>query len=264
MPALPDSTWNHPRSLAHRGGGTLAPENTLAAFDAGYAHGYRAAEIDAVLTADEVPVLLHDATLERTTDGAGSIGDITLERLAVLDAGRWFGPQFAGTRVPTLEAALERCWELGIWLNVEIKPVRGREELTGAVVARTIARFCGHKRLEDPATAAWFSPLLSSFVPESLEAARQAAPELKRGLLFGRLPAGWEKPWRALDAVSVHCDHRFLTRPKAQAIRRRGAALLCYTVDDPRRERELREWGVDAVCTDRIDRIPPFEAGPRE
>jgi glycerophosphoryl diester phosphodiesterase len=259
MAALPASSWNHPRSLAHRGGGTLAPENTLAALDAGHGRGYRAAEIDAVLTADEVPVLLHDETLERTTDGKGSIGDTTLAQLARLDAGRWFGPKFAGTRVPTLEQALERCWALGVWLNIEIKPVRGRERRTGALVAQTVARFCASKRLEDPSKCAWFSPLLSSFSPESLQAARDAAGELPRGLLFGRVPAGWEKSWRALDAVSVHCDHRFLTRPKAQAVRRRGAALLCYTVDDPRRERELREWGVDAICTDRIDRIAPMD-----
>jgi glycerophosphoryl diester phosphodiesterase len=160
--------------LAHRGGGTLAPENTLVALDVGFAHGYRAAEFDAVLSADEVPVLLHDASLERTTDGAGSVASKTAAELARLDAGSWFDARFADARLPTLLQALQHCWALGIWLNVEIKPVPGREERTGTVVAQTVAAFCAEKRKSDPAPSKWFSPLLSSFAPEALEAARRA------------------------------------------------------------------------------------------
>jgi glycerophosphoryl diester phosphodiesterase len=243
--------------LAHRGGGTLAPENTLVALDVGFAHGYRAAEFDAVLSADEVPVLLHDASLERTTDGAGSVASKTAAELARLDAGSWFDARFADARLPTLLQALQHCWALGIWLNVEIKPVPGREERTGTVVAQTVAAFCAEKRKSDPAPSKWFSPLLSSFAPEALEAARRAAPGLRRGLLFGRVPRDWKSSLRALDAFSLHCDHRSLTPAVAQAIRQSGSGLLCYTVNDPARARQLLDWGVDALCTDRIDLIRP-------
>ncbi|HXY21066.1 MAG TPA: glycerophosphodiester phosphodiesterase family protein, partial [Burkholderiaceae bacterium] len=125
--------WPYPRLLAHRGGGTLAPENTLVACDVGFRYGYRAVEVDAVLCADEVPVLLHDASLERTTNGRGSIDSKTAAELALLDAGSWFHPDFAHARIPTLEQALRHCLERGIWLNVEIKPVPGKEVRTGQV-----------------------------------------------------------------------------------------------------------------------------------
>jgi glycerophosphoryl diester phosphodiesterase len=257
------SSWPYARWLAHRGGGALAPENTLAAFDVGLAYGYRAAEVDAVLSADEVPVLLHDATLERTTDGLGSIADKTALELAALDAGSWFDGRFVRVGLPTLVQALQHCWERGIWLNVEIKPVAGHEQTTGRVVAQTIAAFCAEKRRLDPIKAKWFSPLLSSFAPEALAAARAVAPELRRGLLYGRVPNTWASALRALDAYSLHCDHRRLTRSLAGKIGQAGVGLLCYTVNDPARAAELRRWGVDAICTDRIDLIrPQEEAGP--
>lgn len=251
------SVWTFPRHIAHRGGGTLAPENTLAAFEAGYALGYRAAELDAVLSADEVPVLLHDETLDRTTDGKGPVARQAAAELARLDAGAWFGAAFAGERLPTLLQVLERSWERGIWLNIEIKPSPGREARTGTVVAQTVQAFFEVRRSIDPARAGRLAPLLSSFAPEALEAARAAAPGLRRGLLVGAVPSDWQAALRRLDAFSLHCDHRRLARPQAHAIRAAGAGLMCYTVNDPGRMRELFEWGVDAACTDRIDLIAP-------
>jgi glycerophosphoryl diester phosphodiesterase len=257
MLELPASAWTFPRRIAHRGGGTLAPENTLAAFEAGYVRGYRAAELDAVLSADEVPVILHDETLDRTTDGRGPVARRTAAELARLDAGAWYGRAFTGERLPTLQQVLERCWERGIWLNIEIKPSPGSEARTGTVVAAAVQAFFEARRDADPARAARLAPLLSSFAPEALEAARAAAPGLRRGLLVGALPADWLAALRQLDAFSLHCDHRRLARDQARAVRTAGAGLMCYTVNDPGRMRELFEWGVDAICTDRIDLIAP-------
>lgn len=253
----PAGAWPYPRMLAHRGGGALAPENTLAALAEGHARGYRAAEFDAVLTADEVPVLLHDATLDRTTDGHGCVADWRADELAHLDAGRWFAPAFAGVRVPTLEQALQFCWERGIWLNIEIKPVRGHEVRTGEVVAACVGAFCARCAGQDAARARAFVPLLSSFAPEALAAARARAPELPRGLLVGAIPAGWRASLQALDAVTLHCDHRALDQAGARAVRGAGYGLLCYTVNDAPRAHELARWGVHAVCTDRIDTLAP-------
>ncbi len=245
-------SWTFPRLLAHRGGGSLAPENTLAAFETGLRLGYRAAEVDAVLSADAVPVLLHDETLDRTSSGRGSVARVSAAELARLDAGSWFGPEFAGVGIPTLEQALRFCRERGMWLNVEIKPVAGFEEATGTIVAQLCAACSLHPSAGEPPP-----PLLSSFSRISLEAARRAAPHLARGLLCTRIPADWRQALVALDCSTVHCDHRHLTQAQAKAVRSGGYGLLCYTVNEPGRAATLRRWGVDAICTDRIDLLRP-------
>jgi glycerophosphoryl diester phosphodiesterase len=202
-------SWPYPRHLAHRGAGTLAPENTLLALDTGWQYGYRAAEVDAALTADEVPVLLHDASLDRTTSGHGSLAQIRAGALAQLDAGSWLDPRFSDARVPTLHDALQRCRERGIWLNIEIKPVPGFEERTGTVVAQTVARFWGLAQRaapDGPPDPQW--PVLSSFSRRALEAARAAAPGLRRGMLTARVPRDWPRVLEELAAFSLHCDHR--------------------------------------------------------
>ena len=96
--------WPYPLWIAHRGAGKLAPENTLAAFRVGAAHGYRAFECDVKLSADGVPFLLHDATLERTTAGRGTAGERAWSELSRLDAGGWHSRAFAGEPLPSLEA----------------------------------------------------------------------------------------------------------------------------------------------------------------
>ena len=253
MPAAaPARPWPFPRLLAHRGGGTLAPENTIAALDAGWRYGYRAAEVDAVLAADDVPVLLHDAGLERTSDGSGLVAQRTSQELAELDAGSWFGPAYAGTRIPSLLQALCHCRARGIWLNVEIKPVPGCEERTGSRVAQVVAEHC-----RAAGVAGAHMPLLSSFSHAALRSARAAAPELARGLLCEEIPSNWREAAQALDAFSLHCDHHHLTQAQAGAIRAAGFGLLCYTVNDPARALLLRNWGVDAICTDRVDQLTP-------
>ncbi len=249
------SAWPYPRALAHRGGGTLAPENTLAALDVGWQHGYRGAEIDAALSADGVPVLMHDATLERTTNARGPVDALSAAQLARLDAGSWFGAAFAGTPVPSLDQALQHCHARGIWLNVEIKPVPGTEARTGRAVAECVAAFVART-----AGAGVAAPLLSSFSRVALAQARAAAPALARGLLCGAVPDDWQAALQELGCVSLHCDHRALRARMVQTVRAQGYAMLCYTVNGPRRAEALWRWGVDAVCTDRIDRIAALGA----
>src|SRR5262245_61386278 len=128
--------WPFPRVLAHRGGGTLAPENTLAGLRAAAAHGFRGVEFDAKLTRDGVAVLMHDETLDRTTNGRGAVAQTDWKALEHLDAGSWCDRRFAGEAIPTLTAALRVCAVLGLWPNVEIKACPGREAETGDTVAR--------------------------------------------------------------------------------------------------------------------------------
>jgi glycerophosphoryl diester phosphodiesterase len=237
--------WPYPQLVAHRCGGTLAPENTLAGFDACVRYGYRMVEFDAKLSADNQLFLLHDDTLERTTDGHGAAAERTWQELEVLDAGAWRGPQFAGTRLPTLAQAAERCARDGIAANIEIKPCPGRDEITGALVAS------GAQTLWQGQTP----PLLSSFSYDALAAARDAAPSLRRGMLFEEVPADWLRIVRELDCVSLHASHRYLSEPLVAEIRAAGLRVLAYTVNDPARAQELAQWGVDMICTDRIDTL---------
>ncbi|MGD7216371.1 glycerophosphodiester phosphodiesterase family protein, partial [Ralstonia pseudosolanacearum] len=131
--ALP--AWPYPRAIAHRGAGKLAPENTLAAFRHGAGFGYRMFEFDVKLSGDGVAVLLHDATLERTTSGHGRIDALSFGQIAQLDAGSWHSPAFAGEPVPTLAAVARYLRANGLLATIEIKPVPGTEWRTGAAVA---------------------------------------------------------------------------------------------------------------------------------
>jgi glycerophosphoryl diester phosphodiesterase len=246
--------------LAHRGGGALAPENTLAAIRTGLAHGFRAVEFDAMLPADETPILMHDATLTRTARVEGKVAEWSAARLRQLDVGSWYSAQFAGEPVPTLADALAFCRGHGIWPNVEIKPAPGREGPTGAAVARETARSYADVLVPGSEPAGEVDPrlpLLSSFSRAALLAAREAVPELPRGWLVDQVPRRWHVEIEALGCVSLHTDHEYLSADLARAVRASGFWLFCYTVNDRERARELLSWGVDAFCTDRIDLIGP-------
>lgn len=251
--------WPWPRVLAHRGAGLLAPENTLAAMRIGYGHGFRAVEFDAMAPFDDIPVLMHDPTLERTTGAAGAVTARRAGELARLDAGAWHSARFAGEPVPPLAEALDYCRAQSIWPNVEIKPAPGHEKRTGALVARTVSQAYADvlkaARVDSVVDARL--PLLSSFAEESLAAARAAVPELPRALLIDRVPQDWRARLQHHGAVSLHTNHRLLTADNARAIKQAGYWLFCYTVNEPERARELMHWGVDAFCTDRIDLIGP-------
>ncbi|MBU9550545.1 glycerophosphodiester phosphodiesterase [Burkholderia multivorans] len=243
------SDWPYPRVVAHRGGGTLAPENTLAALDEGARRGHRMVEFDAKLSADDVTFLLHDDTVERTSNGRGAAAGMRYAALAALDAGAWRDARFAGERMPTLEAAAARCIALGLAANVEIKPCPGRERDTGRRVAADAAAYW---------RGAAVPPLLSSFSFEALREARETAPELPRGMLYETVPPDWHaQVVDALGCVSLHADHTRLDETQVRAIKAAGLRILVYTVNDLARARELVRWGVAAVCTDRIDLIGP-------
>lgn len=253
-------TWPWPRVLAHRGGGALAPENTLAAIRLGRALGFRGIEIDARLTRDGVPVVIHDRTLERTTNGHGAVAEIDSGRIATLDAGSWFGREFAGEPVPTLVDAVALARAERLWINLEIKRAPGQTARVGDVVARTVAQLYddlvrpGGDRAGGVVAGV---PLLSSFGPEALAAARAAAPDIPRAWLVDETPPDWREELERLACVSLHVDHENLTPELARAVKDAGYWLFCYTVDDPERAREIFGWGVDALCTDRIDRLRP-------
>lgn len=240
--------WPYPRIVAHRGGGTLAPENTLGAIRLGAALGFKGVEFDVMLTGDGVPVLVHDRTLERTTSGKGSVAATAYAEIAKLDAGGWCGEQWRGERVPRFAEAAQLCRELGLWANVEIKPATGFEAQTGRSAAQLALELWRGGRL---------APLLSSFSAEALAAARQAAPALPRGLIVKRIPEDWKTGMQALGCSALNCDYRELSAELAAEIHAAGYAVVCWTVNRPAEARTLFHWGVDCIVTDRLDLIGP-------
>ncbi len=246
--ARPHLDWPYPRWIAHRGAGLLAPENTLAAFHLGARHGFRMIECDVKLSADGVPFLLHDPTLERTTNGQGLAGERTWAELARLDAGAWHSPTHAGEPLPTLATVAAWCLAQRCWLNIEIKPTHGTEAQTGREVARAAAQLWSGSSQQ---------PLLTSFEPPALAQAREAAPELPRGLLLDRLPTDWLLTARGLGCAAVVLRHPLWTAATVDQARRAGLRTLAYTVNQPKDVQRLQALGLDGLITDRVDLFQP-------
>jgi len=243
--------WPLPLWIAHRGAGKLAPENTLAAFRVGAGHGYRAFECDVKLSADGVPFLLHDTTLQRTTNGHGVAGERPWVELARLDAGSWHSRAYAGEPIARFDTVARYCLRNGFALNVEIKPSPGSDDETGRVVACEAARLW---------TGAGSLPLLSSFNPAAIAAARAAAPQVPRALLFEGLRDSWLDEARALDCVAVVVDHPSLDAAQIARAHAAGLRVLTYTVNDPVPAHALLVAGIDGIVTDAVDRFSPGDA----
>jgi glycerophosphoryl diester phosphodiesterase len=235
--------WPYPRLVAHRGGGSLAPENTLAAFRLGQELGYAAHEFDVKLSKDGVPMLLHDDTLERTTSGKGRAADFTWDELARLDAGAWHSEAFRGERLASFEDVARLLQSKGTLAHIEIKPTPGFERETGLRVAQAAARLW--KDAPVP-------PLFSSFSFEALMAAKEAAPHIPRGWLTDRIGAeDWERA-KALGGVSVHTNHKKLDPANIARAHDAGYRILTYTVNDMGTAERLFGAGVDGLFTDNL------------
>jgi glycerophosphoryl diester phosphodiesterase len=241
-------SWPYPTWIAHRGAGKLAPENTLAAFKLGASHGYRMFECDVKLSADGIPFLLHDDTLNRTTTGKGTAGTQSWSVLSQLDAGSWHSRSFAGEPIPSLENIAQFCLKNSYFLNIEIKPTPGQEAETGKVVAEHAARLWKD---------ADFPPLLTSFRPEALEAAQATAPLLPRGLLLDTLWKGWLETALTLDCAAVICNHALWDTSSVTQAKSAGFRCLSYTVNDEWAAKRLLDLGMDGIITDRVDLFSP-------
>ncbi len=230
-----------PEMTGHRGAARFAPENTLAGIRRAAQAGVTWVEIDTQLTADEVPVVIHDATVDRCSNGRGAVRALSLELIRSLDAGSWFDPAFAGERIPTLDEALALINELGLNLNLEIK-VHHPEEVALQV---SKVRAC-IERSGFPLERLFFS----SFLPEAVRLCQQQMPTVRRGQLINE----WVP--RVLDAIgpmdlySININHRHLTESVARQIKARSVKLMIYTLNDPEQVARLTDWGVDNIITD--------------
>ena len=234
-----------PQIIGHRGACAYAPENTLASIRKAAAQGARWVEFDVRLTREGDLVLMHDEDVKRTTNGKGRVLDLAPAELGALDAGAWFGGAFVGERVPTLAETIALLAELGLGANIEIKTGKPEARATSVALARILE---AHWRAAAP-------PLISSFEVEALEGMQAAAPRWPRGLLLLELKGDWRGQLERLGAATLNIDHKPLDAGKVAIARQAGRPVLCYTVNDPARARQLFAWGVAAVFTDRPDAL---------
>ena len=229
--------------IAHRGASGIAPENTLAAFKKAIEIGVDAVELDLHGTADGEVVVIHDASLDRTTDHRGLINQTALETIKRADAGRWFGAEFAGESVPTLAEALECIGDKTVAL-LEIKDPLIAE----AVVAKVRE------------TQTLNLTVIISFHTTVLEAVRALEPRIPTGWLIGNhnnhVPS--EQLCQQLGELGsslLNVNHQLITAEFAYEIRRRGIALWCWTVDDVVRMREMKTFGVQGITSNYPERF---------
>ena len=240
--------WPYPRIIAHRGAGRLAPENTLAAMRLAAGLGLSMVEYDVALSRDEVPIVLHDRDLGRTSNGRGNADELSFAELARYDFGGWHSPPYAGEPLATLYSIAAFTLANRMHSNIEIKPQPGREALTGRLVARIAARLW--KDAKAP-------PLLSSFSEAALRAARDAAPQLPRALLLdGPLADDWSGRMSRLGCTALHLEQKHINPGVVQAVHSKGYKIAAWTVNDAERARDLLQWDCDAVFTDAIDTLP--------
>lgn len=230
-----------PKIIGHRGAKGSAPENTLISFQKAKELGANWVEFDVKETEDGILIVMHDETLERTTNLHGEVMQTPWKKLKEADAGAWFHSHFRGERVPTLEQTFCLLKDLNMGANIEIKPCPGREERTAIAIAKFV-------------TEKWPAqlppPLLSSFSFDSLKAARKVSQNLILGTLFETLPPNWHDLALEIDAKTIHIDHEVLNEHVVHEIRKKNYPILAYTVNDKQRAQTLFEWGVHAVFTD--------------
>ncbi|MBF0166958.1 MAG: glycerophosphoryl diester phosphodiesterase [Alphaproteobacteria bacterium] len=229
-----------PRLIGHRGAAKWAPENTLASFFCAADLGAEWVELDVRLCKGGIPVVFHDETLERTTNGLGRVAQHRLDELKSLDAGTWFSPRFRDEPIPTLEEALSTIARLGMEVNIELKPDQG-EALEMVQAALAVAKKVW------PETAP--PPLISSFSHEVLALANGLCP-WPIGYLAERFDQDLLERARSVRAASLNLNANYVQPSHISAIHDAGMAVLAYTVNDPTEARRLWAMGVDSIFTD--------------
>ncbi|MBB72511.1 MAG: glycerophosphoryl diester phosphodiesterase [Legionellales bacterium] len=237
-----------PKTIAHRGASSDAPENTAVAFELAKLKGASWVEFDVMLTADEEVIVMHDTTLDRTTNGEGLVAAMSLAELNALDAGAWFDPLYVGVKIPTLKEVLMVCAKAALGINIEIKPNDGRVSLLVDKVLNHVGRYWPAHLPE---------PLYSSF---NALAVRQVCDKVPNAYLATIL-AEWDENWQGLAdelaTVTVHLNEAIVTEERVKAIKATNRQVLAYTVNDPERARELLAMDVDCVFSDKADLLLP-------
>ena len=244
----PTNFLNHKRPLvlAHRGASAVAPQNTLAAFKKAMELGADGVELDVQLSADGVPVVIHDMTVDTLTDGTGRVSEMSLAQLKELDAGASFDPAFTGERIPTLDEVLEAVGDT-LLLNIELKTYALRDTGLEQAVLHLVQRHALGPRA-----------LFSSFNPLALRRVKRLSPTALVGLLYApELPLPLRKAWLAplFPHEARHPEHTMVNAAYMAWAHRRGYRVHTWTVDDAVDMQRLIHLRVDGVITNRPDRL---------
>lgn len=227
----------------HRGAKAYAPMNTLAAFELAAEQGAHGIELDVHRSADGYPVILHDFTVDHTTNSTGDIRQMTLAHIKSLDAGSWFSPQFAGAQIPTLDEVFESVGRR-LFINVEIKSESLETDGVEQVVADCIRRHAMGGRV-----------IVSSFNPHALRRFHALMPTVPLGYLT--FPA-YLPELGVLDDLAYHAyhpHHESITPELVAQHAEQGHILNTWTVNDPVRAVTLRDLGVRGIITDNPDTV---------
>lgn len=229
-----------PKIIGHRGSAGTHPENTMAAFEEALRVGADGIELDVQLSKDGVPVVIHDETVDRTTNGSGWVKDLTLAELRSLDAGSWFSALFANERIPTLKEVLEWSLSHAMLINIELKtgliPYPQLEE----TVVSQIQQYGLQQRVS-----------ISSFNHYSLVKTKRLAPDLETAILFME---GLYEPWEYAKTVGASALHCYLSVAMHETFlvgaKKAGIPVRPFTVNEPIHLIQLLNFGCDAVITD--------------
>lgn len=232
---------NLPKLIAHRGASRLAPENTLASLIIAHQLGARWVEFDLMLTADDVPIIFHDRTLDRTTNGKGKISKQSYNKLLALDAGSWFDTKFKGEKIPTLAEYLQTAAKLQMGLNIELKAMAGKEIQLAKVLLELLQQYWSP---ELP------PPLISSFSFSNLLAVKALQSKYPLALIVKDWRVEHVEIAKSLNCYSIHVNQLKVTKAAVDFNTKAGLKTLAYTVNALIRAQELFAMGVRAIFSD--------------
>ncbi|NMA61790.1 MAG: glycerophosphodiester phosphodiesterase [Firmicutes bacterium] len=229
--------------VAHRGYSSKAPENTMAAFEMALDVGSDGLELDVHLTKDGEVIVIHDHTLERTSNGTGIVEQHTLAELQKLDAGSWFAPEFKGERLPTLRQVCELVKDKDILFNVELKVTLGFEQLNQKVL-ELLNEYDLHERT-----------VISSFNHYALVHFKQISPQTRTGILYS---AALVNPWeyaKSVGATALHPSHKGIIPEIVKGAQQNGMMVNCWTVDSPEDIERMKLAKIDSIITNVPERV---------
>ena len=231
----------HPIILAHRGDLAHAPENTLPSFSQAIQKGADGVELDTKLTRDGRVIVIHDSTVDRTTNGNGKVASFSLEEIRKLDAGKWFNEKFAGIKVPVLEEVFETVSRDKL-INIELTNYSTPRDGLTKKVCELIKRHNNQNQI-----------IFSSFFASNLKIAALLLPEVPRGLLaMPGLIGLWARSFGFMfgDYQALHAHISSTSREQMQRAHRLKRRVHVWTVNTPEEVKRLKEWGADGIFTD--------------
>ena len=238
------SSFKKPLIAAHRGFRAKYPENTRIAFEAAVQAGAQMLEMDVTFTRDKELVVIHDATVDRTTNGKGPVNSFSLKALKQLDAGSWFDSKFKGERIPTLSEILDDVGKKDVLLNIEIKPIEVSTQGDSGELVRTLVNVIKKRGLIP-------SVLVTSFNSGILKSIRRIDRRIPIGL-NSKFSEGEETVTlcKELDVFSYHPNLAFLNAELIPILRKSDIYVMPYNVETCMDILHLQKWGVDGMCVE--------------